>query len=213
MSQTSPQTHSSRIWDVARKLSILVYVVPGVLVGAVFALVTALLLITAQLDAVQTTVNGWSITMTCGKGSNGILVRAGCAQSLPMVNLPQEAVYWTATVDGAGRTLSGAHEYLIHFPAGGLPPNDAFWSLTMTIAPGHLVANPINRYSLGDRSGLAPNADGTIDIYIQQTAPIGHEANWLPSPSGDFELWLRAYQPGPAILSGAYHVPPVVEIH
>ena len=186
---------------------------PGALVGAVFAIVTALLLIAAQVNAMQTTVNGWSITVTCGKAFNGILVRAACAQALPMVNLPQEAVYWTTTVDGTGQMLTGAHDYVLHFPTGGLPPNDAFWSLTMTIAPGYLVADPINRYSVGDRSGLVPNADGSIDIYIQHTAPAGHEANWLPSPSARFMLWLRVYEPGPDILSGAYRVPPVVETH
>ncbi len=184
----------------------------GVIVGAVLAFVTALLLITAQLHAMQTTVNGWSITMTCGKASNGVLVRAACAQHLPMVNLPEEAVYWTTTVDSAGQTLAGTHDYVLRFPPGGLPPTDAFWSLTMTIAPGYLVANPINRYSLGDRSGLVRGADGSVDIYIQHTAPAGHEVNWLPAPSGDFMLYLRAYQPGAAILSGAYHVPPVVEV-
>ena len=203
----------SRLWAVLRKLTVVAYVVPGALVGAVFAFVTALLLITAQVNAMQTTVNGWSITMTCGKASNAVLVRAGCAQALPMVNLPQEAVYWTTTVDGTGQTLNGAHDYVLHFPSGGLPPNDAFWSLTMTIAPGYLVADPINRYSVGDRSGLVPNTDGSMDIYIQHAAPAGHEANWLPSPSGSFMLWLRVYQPGAAILSGAYHVPPVVETH
>lgn len=187
-------------------------VVGGVVVGVVLALVTALLLITAQFHAMQTTVNGWSVTMTCGKASNGILVRAACAQHLPAVNLPEEAVYYTTTVDGAGQTLTGAHDYILHFPPGELPPNNAFWSLTMTVAPGYLVANPINRYSLGDRSRLVPNADGSIEIYIQHTAPAGHEANWLPAPSGDFMLYLRVYQPGAAILSGAYHVPPVVEV-
>jgi hypothetical protein len=189
-----------------------VVVAGGVIVGAVLAIVTALLLITAQFHAMQTTVNGWSITMTCGQASNGILARAACAQHLPAVNLPDEAVYYTTTVDGAGQTLTGAHDYIVHFPPGGLPPNHAFWSLTMTIAPGYLVANPINRYSLGDRSGLVPNSDGSIDLYIQETAPAGHEANWLPAPRGDFMLYLRVYQPGAAILSGAYHVPPVVEV-
>jgi hypothetical protein len=178
----------------------------------VLALVTALLLITAQFHAMQTTVNGWSITLTCGKASNGILVKAACAQHLPAVNLAEEAAYWTTTVDGSGQTLTGAHAYILRFPPGGLPPNHAFWSLTMTIAPGYLVANPINRYSVGDRSGLVPGADGSITIYIQHTAPAGHEANWLPAPSGNFMLWLRAYQPGAAILNGTYHVPPVVEV-
>ena len=188
-------------------------VVPGVIVGAVLALVTALLLITAQVNAMQTTVNGWSITMTCGKASNGPLLKAACAQAYFAINLPEEAVYYTATVDGAGQTLTGAHDYILHFPPGGLPPNHAFWSLTMTIAPGYLVANPSDRYSVGDRSGLVPNADGSIDIYIQHTAPSGHEANWLPAPTGNFKLWLRVYQPGAAILNGTYHVPPIVEVH
>ena len=212
MSQTSRPSAPSGVWAVIRKVAVVLEVVPGALVGAVLAIVTALLLITAQFHATQTTINGWSVTMTCGRASNGILMRAACAQHLFAVNLPEEAVYYTTTVDGAGQTLTGAHDYVLHFPLGGLPPNNAFWSLTMTIAPGYLVANPINRYSLGDRSGLVPNADGSIDISIQHTAPAGHEANWLPAPSGDFMLYLRVYQPGAAVLSGAYHVPPVVEV-
>jgi hypothetical protein len=76
-----------------------------------------------------------------------------------------------------------------------------------------MVDNPIHRYSVGDRSGLVPNADGSIDIYLQNTAPAGHESNWLPVPSGHFMLWLRVYQPGPAILDGKYRVPPVVEVN
>jgi hypothetical protein len=44
----------------------------------------------------------------------------------------QEAAYWTTTVDSTGRALSGQHNYALHFPAGQLPPNNAFWSLTMT---------------------------------------------------------------------------------
>ncbi|HLY29769.1 MAG TPA: DUF1214 domain-containing protein [Ktedonobacterales bacterium] len=187
-------------------------VVPGILVGAVFAIATTLLLIAAQVHAMQTTVNGWSITMQCGKASNNPLMKAACAQSYFAVNLPQEAVYWTATVDGAGQPLTGAHDYVLRFPPGGLPPNHAFWSLTMTIAPGYLVANPSNRYSVSDRSGLVPNADGSIDIYMQRATPAGHEANWLPTPGGDFKLWLRVYQPGAAILNGTYHVPPIEEI-
>ncbi len=74
------------------------------------------------------------------------------------------------------------------------------------------VANPINRYSVSDRSGLVPNADGSVDIYLQNTAPAGHESNWLPAPAGNFILWLRVYMPGAAILNGEYTVPPVVEV-
>ena len=127
------------------------------------------------------------------------------------INVPQEAMYWTTKVDSTGQKLSGQHDYIMHFPAGQLPPNDAFWSLTMGDARNHFVPNPINRYSVSDRSGLVPNADGSVDIYIQNAAPAGHESNWLPAPTGKFILWLRVYLPGATILDGKYKVPPVVE--
>jgi hypothetical protein len=57
-----------------------------------------------------------------------------------------------------------------------------------------------------------PNVDGSVDVYIQVATPVGHESNWLPAPAGKFILWLRAYQPDPAILNGEYHVPPVVKV-
>ena len=60
-----------------------------------------------------------------------------------------------------------------------------------------LVKNPINRFSIGDRTpGLTCNPDGSLDIYIQNEPPTGHESNWLPSPpSGLFRLNYRIYLP------------------
>ena len=60
-----------------------------------------------------------------------------------------------------------------------------------------LVKNPINRFSIGDRTkGLAYNSDGSLDIYIQHAAPKGKESNWLPGPaSGLFRLNYRIYLP------------------
>jgi hypothetical protein len=75
----------------------------------------------------------------------------------------------------------------------------------------HFVPNPINGYSVSDRSRLVPDANGSVDIYIQNTAPVGHESNWLPAPSDKFVLWLRVYLPGKSILDGEYKVPPIVE--
>ncbi len=188
------------------------HVVQGVIVGAVLAFLTANLIMTAVMRAVTTTVNGWSSTVKAGQPGNGILVRAACARTLPAVNVVQEAAYWTTTVDSAGGKLNGHREYVLHFPAGQLPPNDAFWSLTMTDVVGYMAPSPIDRYSVGSQSGLIPNADGSIDIYLQRTAPARHEANWLPTPAGNFKLMLRAYLPSPAILDGAYHVPPVKRV-
>jgi hypothetical protein len=191
-----------RMFAIMFRRTIIADVVQGIIVGGVLAFITANLIMNAEFKNIQTTVNGWSVTLKCGKPGDGILLRAACAKHIPAANLPEEAVYWTTTVDGAGHALNGQHDYILHFPPGGLPPNDAFWSLTMGDSQSRFVNNPINRYSVGDRSGLVPHADGSIDVYIQNTAPTGHESNWLPSPTGDFMLWLRVYQPGAAILSG-----------
>lgn len=185
-------------------------VVQGILIGVGLAFVTA----QAYAWITATRVNGWVTMLGLGVPGNGMFLRAAHAQFFPgPVNVPQEAMYWWTNSDGAGHALSGQHDYVMHFAAGGLPPNDAFWSLTMGDARNHFVPNPIDRYSVGDRSALVPDPDGSVDIYIQNTAPGGHEANWLPAPSsGGFILWLRAYVPGEAVLDGRYTVPPVVKV-
>jgi len=188
------------------------HVVQAIIVGAVLAFLTAQVIMNAVMKAMTTTVNGWSATMKAGQPGNGMLARAAFARILPAVNVAQEAAYWTTTKDSAGQTLRGQHEYVLHFPEGQLPPNDAFWSLTMTDVAGYMVRNPIDRYSVGSRSGLAPNTDGSIDVYIQRAAPAGHESNWLPAPTGNFKLMLRAYLPGRAVLDGEYHVPPIKRV-
>jgi hypothetical protein len=184
-------------------------VVQGILIGAGLAFVTAQ--IYARIKA--TKVNGWIAVFGLGEPGNGMLLRAAHAQLFAgPVNVPEEAMYWWTNTDGAGHALSGVRDYVMHFPVGQLPPNNAFWSITMGDARNHFVANPIDRYSVSDRSGLAHNPDGSADIYIQNVAPAGHESNWLPAPSGRFILWLRVYIPGEAILRGEYKVPPVVEV-
>lgn len=182
-------------------------VVQGIVVGGVLAFITSQIL----MSTYATQVNGWTTMFGCGEAGNGMLFKAACAKRFPAVNVPQEAMYWTTSNDGTGAQLSGQHSYIMHFPAGGLPPNNAFWSLTMRDARNHFVPNSINRYSVSDRSGLVPNADASVDVYIQNTAPAGHESNWLPAPPGNFVLWLRVYLPGRSILDGEYKVPPVVE--
>lgn len=185
-------------------------VVQGVLLGGVMAFLMAILIMNAVGRAITTTGNGWSAIRKCGQPGNGVLVRAACAKALPLVNVFEEAAYWTTTVDGSGQTLNGGNRYLLHFPAGQLPPNDAFWSPTPTDVAGYMVKNPTNRHSVGDRSPLAQNADGSVDICLQHQAPSTHKQNWLPTPSGKFKLMFRVYLPGAAILDGTYQLPPVV---
>lgn len=184
-------------------------VVQGILIGFALAFVTAQIF--ARVKA--TKVNGWITMFGLGVPGNGMLLRAAHAQLFPgPVNVPEEAMYWWTNADVSSHALSGQYNYIMHFPPGGLPPNKAFWSLTMGDAQNRFVPNPLNRYSVSDRSGLVQNPDDSVDIYIQNTAPVGNESNWLPAPSGNFILWLRVYIPGQIILDGEYKVPPIVKI-
>lgn len=209
MSSENPISTHRRVGRVFRLAADIIL---GIIAGIVLTLIVVNLLLYAEGKSAFTAVNGWSITMKAGRPGNSFLLRALMADQLPAANVAEESVYWITAKDGTGQKLSGQHDYVLHFPSGGLPPNDAFWSVTMTNARKVLVANPANRYSVGDRSGLVKNADGSTDIYIQNTAPSGHETNWLPAPTGGFILWLRVYQPGKIILDGTYQVPPVLEV-
>ena len=187
-------------------------VVQGVIIGATFAFLTTNLILDAVAKSQTRTVNGWSSIRKAGQPGNGLLMRAAMQKALPVVNVFEEAAYWTASVDGAGKRLSGEHSYRLHFMPELLPPNAAFWSLTATDTVGYMVRNPNGRSSVDDHSGLVTNADGSVDILLQPQAPNGPAQNWLPTPSGRFKLMLRAYLPGAAIVDGRYEVPPVVEV-
>jgi hypothetical protein len=187
-------------------------VVQGVIIGATLAFLTTILILDAVAKSETRTVNGWSSIRKAGQPGNGLLVRAALQKALPVVNVFEEAAYWTASVDDAGRRFSGEHVYRLHFPPGQLPPNDAFWSLTATDTVGYMVSNPIGRSSVDDHSGLVTNADGSVDILLQPQEPSVPAQNWLPTPTGQFKLMLRAYLPGVAIGDGSYEVPPVVRV-
>ncbi len=82
-------------------------------------------------------------------------------------------------VDAEGDPLDGSKRYELHLEK--TPPVDGFWSLTMYRPPEfYLVANPIERYSIGDRTpGLKTGEDGSVTIYIQkvgQGLTIPHRA-------------------------------------
>jgi hypothetical protein len=76
-----------------------------------------------------------------------------------------------------------------------------------------LIKNPINRYAIGDRDPLVYNADGSLDLYIQNQNPGKNlESNWLPSPNEIFNLTVRIYWPSEAYLKdrSSWQLPPLI---
>jgi hypothetical protein len=166
-----------------------------------------------EAAAVGLVENRWYVPLDLGAYGTRYLERAAVASFELGVNLPEDAVYAHAATDAAGAPLDGANanRYVIHFAAGQTPPVGAFWSVTMYTPDHYFAANSIQRYAIGDRSQLVANADGSIDIFLQNDAPTAasQSANWLPAPAGPFNLMFRMYWPKPAILDGTWRVPAV----
>ena len=113
------------------------------------------------------------------------------------------------------RRYKAEHRYRIHFDADNMPPVDSFWSLGMYGTDLNLVANPIDRYSIGDRTaGLKKDSDGGLTIHLQAETPEGDEAaNWLPSPSeGEWFAILRLYRPRPEVIDATWECPPIERV-
>ena len=155
--------------------------------------------------------NGWMVRRSgIGRYGNNYPIRAAVAMIGLGALAPEEAVYPNATVDSDNEVLSGKYKYKIHFPAGELPPVDAFWSLTMYDENGYLIESTINRYAIGDRDNLKFNTDGSLDIFIQHEKPKINSSNWLPSPKGEFAVTLRLYLPKKEFLNGDWKLPPLI---
>jgi len=160
--------------------------------------------------------NGWAFTTKTGIYGTNYRQRALITAIGLGANRPQDAVYPTSTGPDIVKKYSGANRYVLHFAKGELPPVNGFWSLTMYDANYFFVPNPINRYTVSQRNQLKANADGSVDLYVQNESPgKDKEQNWLPAPKDEFILMMRLYWPKenpPSILDGSWKIPAVNEV-
>lgn len=201
----------ARIGLVAGKTFSLAALPPAALRGVAAAPALALEEIKNQLGA-GVRSQGWRIRLTAiGTYGTDYRMRAGVAYAglgaLPV----EDAVYPLAFADADGKPFASEGRYVLHFDADEIPPARAFWSLTMYDERQLFTPNPIRRYAIGDRDPLNFNADGSLDIYIQQGSPgAERESNWLPAPAaGTFTMNLRVYWPEASLLNGKW-LPPAV---
>ena len=176
----------------------------------------ALAAMKARLPALSKVVNGWQMSVeTMGTYGNSYMKRAIVAMIGLGANQAEDAVYPIGVADADGKPLDGANRYLLHFRKEELPPVEAFWSVTMYDAAGFAVANPIDRYAIGDRDALRFNPDGSLDLYLQSASPgAEEESNWLPAPhSGALGVTMRLYAPRPEVLEGRWAPPPIRRVH
>jgi hypothetical protein len=165
-----------------------------------------------ELQQPRDLLRGWSTPPAMlGDYGTHYNIRAAVAMVGLGANLPADAIYPNTRVDDQGRALNGSHRYRLHFRAGELPPVKAFWSVTAYGADDFLIANPGKRHALGSRDALVFNPDGSLDLWLQASAPDpARQPNWLPvAPGLPFLLNARLYWPEPAALKGDWGMPAV----
>jgi hypothetical protein len=95
-----------------------------------------------------------------------------------------EAVYPMTKTLADGEVLVGSkHNYTITFPAGQLPPVDAFWSVTMYEGKSQLlIENPINRYLINSPMlpAMKTNADGSLTLWHSRSTPSSGNTRAFP---------------------------------
>lgn len=164
-------------------------------------------------------INGWGFSTKTGIYGTNYIQRALITAIGLGANRPQDAVYPTSMKSDSGlisRAYSGTEKYVLKFEKGKLPPVSGFWSLTMYNEKYFFVDNPLNRYSISARQPLQANADGSVDLLIQNESPgADKESNWLPAPKDKFVLMMRLYWPNesdPSIIDGSWVLPPVKKV-
>lgn len=156
--------------------------------------------------------NGWNRSVNNAAAGYDYFNRTGTSKSNMFDNKPSETQYFYTDFDGTGAQLDGNSSYEITFAAGQEPPVNGFWSLTLYNEHHFFNPNSLKRYSLGTKNKkLKRNKDGSLTLYAGAKSPgKDKESNWLPAPSGQFSLYIRAYWGKQGILDGSW-TPPVIK--
>jgi hypothetical protein len=174
---------------------------------------TTLQKIDASRSMMGETVDGWVVTKGLGAYGGNYMRRAVVAAFAWPAYGRDDVVFPFAESDSAGQKLDGTNKYTLTFRKGRTPPVNGPWSVTVYMADSGwwFVPNPSSKFSLSARSNLKYNADGSLTFYLQNASPgRDKEANWLPTPKGEFIPMLRMYWPkdkDPSILNGTWKPP------
>ena len=146
--------------------------------------------------------NGWGTRSRGAHFGDDVAYRAAFAQVNLAGHLPAENRSYTRAFDGSVPAV-------LRFPPGGEPPVDGFWSVCVYGTDLFLVANALDRYSIGDRTpGLVRDPDGGLTIRIGGTRPAD-DRNWLPAGDGPYRMGLRVYEGHPEVVDATWFPPPL----
>jgi hypothetical protein len=130
----------------------------------------------------------WEINPLVGSAAAGPWDRARVARHALLGLTREEAVYYVASRDSDGRSLSAEATYRIS--GGGIPAR--WWSITAYGPDYFLIPNEPGRYSFNSET-VTRGDDGRFALLVGRTPQAG---DWLPLGEAQrFDLLLRLYLP------------------
>ena len=168
---------------------------------AVFVVATVLALLAAWGTLLhnpwqQGIANGpWRTSLVTGSTGADMYTRAYVAITGLFALNPSEAVYFSASIDDAGRPLLARCSYRVE----GRPVPARWWSITAYSDDHFLIPNAINRFSYN--MGNLDVSDGKR--FSITAAPIEQPGNWLPTGTNGngFTLLFRLYNATPETIA------------
>ena len=130
----------------------------------------------------------WRVNLAIGSEELGMYSRAAVAFGGLFAMQKSEAIYFSASTDEEGQSLSSNCDYRIE----GADLDARWWSITLYGSDFSLIRNDQNRYSYNG-GNLIRKPDGSYRIWISNSPRQG---NWIPSGNEkQLYLNLRLYNP------------------
>ena len=155
------------------------------------------------ISSLQSLGNGWVHNVPQGTYGSNYLDRALIAAIGYLELTSDQVIYPRQAAQDSEMTLLSNESYIYTFSSKPPIASDGFWSLTLYDSQGYVSANPLNKYSVGDRSNITyPDgelvygngtraADRGFQVLIQPydvPPPVNWTNNWLPAPANGSEF-------------------------
>jgi len=119
--------------------------------------------------------------------------------------------YFASQTDADGDYLDGSKRYKLHLSKD--VPAKNFWSLVVYDAKSRsMIINDQRRVQIDTFDKYKRNADGTVDLYMGPTPPMGYESNWIQTnPGTGFFIYFRLYGPEEEFFDGTWKLDDIVK--
>lgn len=156
---------------------------------------------------------GWVYSFYTGAYGADYMNRSAVAKYSLGAPWPQDVVTVKTERDANGMLLNGSNHYELRIAREDLPVSGSHWTLTAYDAMERPFPGKAPKI-ISSRGKLQRNADGSLSIVIQSTAPVpAMNGNWLAVVEGqNFVLNMRLYNPGPEVLNYNWRLPGVQQV-